>query len=105
MRRYGLLTLAALVGGAGVLWAASPVPSAKAPAIPQRIVSMNLCADQLVLALADRGQIAGLTKNAPDPELSGEAVKARGLSALRSSSQAHMGNGNAGNRAVENREG
>src|SRR3546814_7736246 len=75
MRRYGLLTLAALVGGAGVLWAASPVPSAKAPAIPQRIVSINLCADQLVLALADRGQIAGLTKNATDPEMSGEAAK------------------------------
>src|SRR3546814_12608420 len=87
MRRYGLLTLAALVGGAGVLWAASPVPSAKAPAIPQRIVSINLCADQLVLALADRGQIAGLTKNATDPEMSGEAAKARGIALLSNSAE------------------
>ena len=29
---------------------------------------MNLCSDQLVLALADRQQIAGLTRNAVDPE-------------------------------------
>ena len=36
-------------------------PPVKAPAVPQRIVSINLCADQLVLALADRKQIAGLT--------------------------------------------
>ena len=87
MRRYGLLAVAALVGGAGVLWAASPVPSAKAPAIPQRIVSINLCADQLVLALADREQIAGLTKNATDPEMSGEAVKARGIALLSNSAE------------------
>ena len=76
MRRRVLLALAALSGGAGLLWAASPTPSAKAPALPQRIVSINLCADQLVLALADRGQIAGLTKNATDAEMSGEAAKA-----------------------------
>ncbi len=43
---------------------------------PKRIVSINLCADQLVLALADRGQIAGLTRNATDAEIPGEAAKA-----------------------------
>src|SRR3546814_17151182 len=70
MRRYGLLTLAALVGGAGVLWAAAPAPSAKkAPAIPERIVSINLCADQLVLALDDREQIAGPRTKKPHPEI------------------------------------
>ena len=71
-----LLTLAALLGGAGLLWATSPATPAKTPAVPQRIVSINLCADQLVLALADRGQIAGLTKNATDREMSGEAGSA-----------------------------
>ncbi len=87
MRRRGLLTLAALSGGAGLLWAASPNPPAKAPAIPQRIVSINLCADQLVLALADRKQIAGLTKNATDREMSGEAAKARGIPLLSTSAE------------------
>ena len=83
MRRRVLLALAALSGGAGLLWAASPTPSAKAPALPQRIVSINLCADQLVLALADRGQIAGLTKNATDAEMSGEAAKASAAAVTR----------------------
>jgi iron complex transport system substrate-binding protein len=87
MRRRGVLALAALLGGTGLLWAASPAPPAKAPAVPQRIVSINLCADQLVLALADRVQIAGLTHNATDPEMSGEAVKARGIPLLSNSAE------------------
>ena len=87
MRRRGLLTLAALSGGAGLLWAASPNPPAKAPAVPQRIVSINLCADQLVLALADREQIAGLTKNATDIEMSGEAARAHGIPMLSNSAE------------------
>ncbi|HEV2599590.1 ABC transporter substrate-binding protein [Sphingopyxis sp.] len=87
MRRRALAAAAALLGGAGLLWAASPVPPAKAPAVPQRIVSINLCADQLVLALADRGQIAGLTKNATDIEMSGEAAKAAGIPLLSNSAE------------------
>lgn len=63
--------------------------TAKAPetARPQRIVSLNMCADQLVLALADRSQIAGLTRNAAKPELSAEADKARGLRILGTSAE------------------
>ena len=87
MRPRVLLAAAALLGGAGLLWAASPAPPVKAPAVPQRIVSINLCADQLVLALADRGQIAGLTKNATDPEMSGEAAKAHGIALLSNSAE------------------
>ncbi len=87
MQRRGLLALTALVGGAGALWAASTAPPAKAPAVPQRIVSINLCADQLVLALADRSQISGLTHNATDTEMSGEAAKARGLPLLSNSAE------------------
>ncbi|MGH6632143.1 ABC transporter substrate-binding protein [Sphingopyxis sp.] len=87
MRWRALAAAAALLGGAGLLWAASPTPPAKAPAVPQRIVSINLCADQLVLALADRKQIYGLTKNATDPEMSGEAAKARGIPLLSNSAE------------------
>ena len=88
MRRRGLLAATVLLAGsAGLLWATSPAPPVKAPAVPQRIVSINLCADQLVLALADRGQIAGLTKNATDVEMSGEAAKARGIPLLSNSAE------------------
>lgn len=87
MARRVLIALGALSGGAGLLWAASPAAPAKAPALPQRIVSINLCADQLVLALADRGQIAGLTKNATDIEMSGEAEKAHGIPLLSNSAE------------------
>jgi iron complex transport system substrate-binding protein len=87
MRWRSLLAVTALLGGAALLWAASPAPDTKAPAVPQRIVSINLCADQLVLALADRNQIAGLTKNATDREMSGEAAAARGIPLLSNSAE------------------
>lgn len=44
---------------------------------PTRVVSFNLCADQLVLALADPGQIAGLSPYAADSGLSIMADRAR----------------------------
>jgi iron complex transport system substrate-binding protein len=50
--------------------------SAQAEA-PRRIVSFNLCADQLVVALADSGQIAALSPYAQDRHLSVVAEKAR----------------------------
>jgi iron complex transport system substrate-binding protein len=40
---------------------------------PQRIVSLNLCSDQYLVELADPGQIAGLTANAADREMSAVA--------------------------------
>jgi len=43
---------------------------------PKRIVSFNLCADQLVVALADPEQIAGLSPYATDPALSVVAEQA-----------------------------
>ncbi len=60
---------------------ALPVPDATAAA-PQRVVSFNLCADQLVLALADPGQIAGLSPYAADPNLSVMAREARAFRRL-----------------------
>ncbi|ABF52720.1 ABC transporter substrate-binding protein [Sphingopyxis alaskensis] len=71
---------AALIGAAGVLAAA---PADRGPPhqgdVPQRILSLNLCTDQLLLALADRRQIVGLTHNARDPGLSAVPTLARGL--------------------------
>lgn len=55
------------------LWAGA----APASDVPRRIVSFNLCADQLVVALADPDQIAGLSPYATDPALSVVADKAR----------------------------
>lgn len=69
-----------------MLWAAGDA-SVPASAKPQRVVSLNLCADQLVLALADRDQIAGLTRNAASEEMSAEAAKARGHRILTNSAE------------------
>jgi iron complex transport system substrate-binding protein len=57
------------------LWAGA----AQASDAPRRVVSLNLCADQLVVALADPEQIAGLSPYATDPGLSVVADKARGF--------------------------
>lgn len=44
--------------------------TAAAARTPQRVVSLNLCTDQLLLALADRSQIASLSPLARDPSIS-----------------------------------
>lgn len=57
-----------------------------APALaeaPRRVVSFNVCADQLVLALADPEQIAGLSPYAADASASVMAEKARGYPRLQ----------------------
>lgn len=69
-----------------LLLALAPAP-VQAQERPQRIVSLNLCADQLLLALADRDQIAGLTPNAPRPELSAAAAQVAGLPVLADSAE------------------
>jgi iron complex transport system substrate-binding protein len=78
-RRQIASSLAAILMSAGAL--AEPAAAAPAAA-PRRIVSFNICADQLVLALADRAQIAGLSPYADDPKLSALADAARGLRQL-----------------------
>ncbi|MCS6922283.1 MAG: ABC transporter substrate-binding protein [Elioraea sp.] len=54
-----------------------------AEAKPSRVVSLNLCADQFVVALADRARIAALSPLAADPSLSAAAEAARGLPRAR----------------------
>lgn len=49
---------------------------------PRRVVSFNLCTDQLVVALADPEQIAGLSPYAADSALSVVADKARAFRKL-----------------------
>lgn len=68
-----LIALAALACGAAL----------PAAARPQRIVSLNLCADQYLMALADPGQIAALTPYARDPQMSANARLAMRLPVAR----------------------
>jgi len=53
------------------------VSAASAAEAPRRVVSFNQCGDQLVLALAGPGQIAGLSPYATDPTLAAVADQAR----------------------------
>ncbi len=46
------------------------VPAQAPSVIPQRVVSLGVCADQLLLALADPGQIASLSRDAGNPSIS-----------------------------------
>jgi iron complex transport system substrate-binding protein len=62
--------------------------AAQAAEAPQRVASFNLCADQLVLALADPGQIAGVSTFASDPELSVMAETAKAFRTLDQRSEA-----------------
>ncbi|MDI4667040.1 ABC transporter substrate-binding protein [Xanthobacter autotrophicus] len=52
---------------------------ATAQAKPARVASLNLCADELVLRLADPGQVASVTFLARDPRSSNVADLARGV--------------------------
>jgi len=80
-----------LVAATGFAAFASP---ASAPASqgaeshrPHRIVSVNLCSDQLLLALGDRDQIAALSSNAAKPEMSAGAARTKGLRILSGSAE------------------
>ena len=64
---------------AAALAAAVTVSSACVAAPPTRVASLHLCADQLLLALADRDQIASITFLAAEPTASVMAEAARGL--------------------------
>jgi iron complex transport system substrate-binding protein len=49
---------------------------------PRRIASFNLCADQLVAALADPEQVVGLSPYVSDPDISAIAGRARAFRTL-----------------------
>jgi len=62
------------------------LPARAAP--PRHIVSLNLCADQFLIALADRGQIAGLTRLSHMPDMSPIAAEAARFPEVGSSAEA-----------------
>ena len=71
-RRFtGLLLLAGLL--------LSMAEAVCAQSGPRRVASLNLCTDQLLLALADRSQIASLSRLARDPSMSFMAEEAVGF--------------------------
>lgn len=82
MHWLGPAVIALLAAGA---LSAAPGPSR--PHKPMRIVSLNLCADQYLLALADRDQIAALTQFARDPAMSAAAAQAARLPVSRGSAE------------------
>jgi len=55
------------------------LPAGAGLAQPRQVASLNLCTDQLLLALADHGQIASLSRLARDPEISFLAERAQGM--------------------------
>jgi len=73
LRNCGLLVVALSVAFAGLLLP----PDSHAADPPRRVVSFNVCADQLVVALAEPGQIAALSPHATNEVLSTVIDKAR----------------------------
>lgn len=67
----------ALLLASGALAMLLALAARAAPA--QRIVSLNLCTDQLLLLLVPRERIVMLSQLATDPQLSVQAVRARGI--------------------------
>ena len=51
--------------------------AADAQTAPLRVVSMNLCTDQLAMMLADEGQLISVSDIATDPNMSPMAEAAR----------------------------
>ena len=77
--RPTLCTLAA-VAALGVVQPPGVQPAhAQGAAKPSRIVSLDLCTDQLLIELAERERIAAVTHLAADPALSAIPAKAKGI--------------------------
>lgn len=59
--------------------AADSRPTATQERKPRRIVSTNVCADQLALLLVDRSRIASVSRMAIEPQISNFAAEAKGI--------------------------
>lgn len=77
-----MIWVRALLALSGLMLAVHP-----AFAAPERVVSINLCADQYLLALADPGQIAAVSRLARDPGLSYLAAEAAGVPTITGSAE------------------
>ena len=71
---------AGLFGAAAALLPAGPAVAQTAPEVPapKRVVSMNLCTDQLAMLLAGPGQLVSVSALSADPLVSLMADQARG---------------------------
>lgn len=74
--RRGRSPVAALVAAVAVVVAVAATAAAEPP---KRVVSINLCTDQLALALAAPGQVAAVSRLSLDPNLSDVVEVARDL--------------------------
>lgn len=83
LRRRGGVASASLACALSWLLAA---PVAAAP--PQRIVSLNLCTDQILVDLVPRERISAVSHLAADPLVSAVAEKARGIPWTRGEAEA-----------------
>lgn len=73
---------------AGNIFAADAVSTLieeKSNATPQRIVSINLCTDELLVRLVSRERIAALTKHSENPDISTIAATVHGIKKIRGS--------------------
>ena len=85
MRKSARFLTAALLAALVLPMALHDAPAADQK--PHHVASANLCADQLLLALADAAQIASLSPYARDPDLSYLADRARAFPANRGSGE------------------
>jgi iron complex transport system substrate-binding protein len=82
VRRFTTLSVP-LVAAALALSLPLAAQSAEPPAKPARIVSLDLCTDQLLIELVERERIAAVTHLAADPASSAIPDKARGIPVTR----------------------
>jgi iron complex transport system substrate-binding protein len=80
-------TVAAAVALGTVLGLTAWPAHAQDAARPHRIVSLDLCTDQLLIELAERGRIAAVTHLAADPAVSAIPDKAKGIPITRGAAE------------------
>jgi iron complex transport system substrate-binding protein len=80
-----------LAGGALAAAALAWGTSALGAEPPRRIVSLDLCTDQLLVELVDRARIAAVTHLAADPTVSAIPEKARGIPVTRGAAEDVLG--------------
>ena len=80
-------TLAAIAAGVVALAAGWPAGAGSDLPKPKRIVSLNLCIDQILLDLVPRERIGGVSFLAADPSMSLVAEEAKALPSVRGSAE------------------
>ena len=78
--RAALILAAMTAAGTPGTTAAQPAPDVETPqGAPGRVVSMNVCTDQLAMLIADEGQILSVSWLASDPRMSAMTAEAGAL--------------------------